>query len=191
MLETTEERASGLLFPLEEFYTQAGRQPPRILILDGEDVPQPYRQLLVHRNDMTPTLEAFHGGAIHLRLLGRRQDGDRLHREVALTLSETGVPVEFGAIVIHCDRFPPAAREEILGCYRPLGSILAGHRIGHSSRPQAFFEVDSDEIINDALGLNTLCKLYGRRNVLLDSQERILAEVIEILPPMAEPGGDK
>jgi chorismate-pyruvate lyase len=153
-------------------------------------MPQPYRGLLVHRNDMTPTLEAFHGGPIHLRLLGKRRDGDRLFREVVLTLSGSGLSVEFGAIVIHCDRFPHAAREEILGCHSPLGSILAVHGIGHSSRPQAFFAVDSEEVINESLGLNAPCKLYGRKNVLLDPHERVLAEVIEILPPMAEPGGD-
>ena len=186
MLEATDIRSSEGLFPLNEFYVRESRTPPTVNRLEGENVPQPYRNLLVHRNDMTPTLEAFHGEPIRLRLLDRRQDGDRLYREVALTLVESGVPVEFGAIVIHCDRFPPAAREEILGCSRPLGSILAVHGIDHFSRPQAFFEIISDEVMNAALRLDRPLRLYGRRNVLMDSEEQVLAEVVEILPPLQQ-----
>ena len=37
--------------------------------IEGARVPEPYRGLLVHEKDMTPTLEAFHGGDIHLRIL--------------------------------------------------------------------------------------------------------------------------
>ena len=33
--------------------------PPRVSILEGAGIPQPYRDLLVHRRDMTSTLERF------------------------------------------------------------------------------------------------------------------------------------
>jgi chorismate-pyruvate lyase len=131
---------------------------------------------------MTPTLEAFHGERIHLRVLGRWQEGDTYRREVALVLNGREQPVEFGAIVINLQHFPPAAREEILEGYRPLGTILATHNIERVSRPQAFLRVTSDDVMNEALQLDGTRVLYGRRNVLLDANGNVLADVVEILP---------
>src|SRR5438552_105801 len=111
---TPEHLTMDLLFPLEDFYTRDGLMLPNVSPLPGEEVPEPYRQLLVHNGDMTPTLEAFHGERIHLRVISRQLDGDTLRREVVLTLDDSDRPVEFGAILIHLQHFPPAAREAIL-----------------------------------------------------------------------------
>ena len=48
-------------YPLDEFYALAGRTLPAIEQVPGESVPEPYRQLLVHQDDMTPTLEKCYG----------------------------------------------------------------------------------------------------------------------------------
>jgi chorismate-pyruvate lyase len=176
-----------VLYPLDEFYSRAGLIVPRVTQIAGEDVPAPYRQLLVHERDMTPTLEAFHGERIHLRVIGRRRDGDFFSRLVVLTLSESMLPVEFGAIVIHLEHFPPAAREAILESRYPLGTILADHRIEHFSAPAAFIRVTSDPLIKGALDLAGHDPLYGRRNILAAPGEKLLAEVVEILPTMDEP----
>jgi chorismate-pyruvate lyase len=173
-----------LLYPLDAFYVRDGRPLPPVSGVAGEDVPEPYRQLLVHNGDMTPALEAFHGERIHLRLLSRRLDGDTLAREVVLTLDDSVRPVEFGAIVIHLRRFPPAAREEILESKTPLGTILRVHAIQHRSRPQAFLCVTSDDLMKEALQLDGPHALYGRRNVLLDPDDHPLADIVEILPPV-------
>src|SRR5437764_421413 len=84
-------------YPLDDFYARAGLPLPAIERIAGEDVPQPYRSLLVHERDMTPTLEEFHGGNIHLKILGRVQRADFYFREVALLLNGSDRPVEFGA----------------------------------------------------------------------------------------------
>jgi chorismate-pyruvate lyase len=175
---------TSVLYPLDEFYLRAGLPVPSYRPLRGEEVPEPYGRLLVHRRDMTPTLEAFHGERIHLRLLERRVQGEQLEREVVLTLDESARPVEFGAIVIHCDRFPEQAREVLLACRCPLGTILHDFRIEHSSSPQGYFEVTSDGLISSALELEGPHTLYGRRNVLSGGDGKPLAEVIEILPPL-------
>src|SRR5947209_1447873 len=132
-------REAALLYPLDRFYTAAGLALPPVHEVEGSDVPEPCRQLLVHDRDMTPTLEAFHGERIHLRVLARQLDGDAYARQVVLTLNGSARPVEFGAIVIHLQHFPPAAREQILEGRRPLGTILHDHRIAHQSRPLSFF----------------------------------------------------
>jgi chorismate-pyruvate lyase len=186
-----EELKSGpfvLVHPLDEFYAQMGLALPPLQQVDGEAVPRPYKQLLVHHDDMTPTLEKYHGREIHLRLLGRRRKGNGYFREVVLLLDGTDQPVEFGAIKIYLDRFGAEAQRQILEEQRPLGRILQECGVKHSSRPKAFLRLASDHFINDALQLTGANVLYGRRNTLFAPQERPLAEIVEILPPIAEGG---
>ena len=172
--------------PLDEFYAQMGLTLPPLQEVDGEAVPQPYRRLLVHNNDMTPTLKKFHERHIHLRLLGRRRKRDQYFREVVLLLDGSDEPVEFGAIMINLNLFTPEAREHILEEQRPLGHIMQECGVRHSSRPKAFLRLASDQFINQALQLSGAHVLYGRRNTLFDPQERALAEIVEILPPAQE-----
>ncbi len=178
----------ALAHPLDDFYAQMGLPLPPLQQVDGEAVPQPYKRLLVHHNDMTPTLEKFHGRDIHLRLLGRRRRGNGYFREVVLLLDGSDQPVEFGAIKIFLDRFAPEARRQILQEQRPLGHIMQECAIQHSSRPKAFLRLASDHFINQALRLTGANVLYGRRNTLFDPQDRPLAEIVEILPPVTEGG---
>ncbi len=174
----------ALAHPLDEFYALAGQPLPPFNGVDGEAVPEPYKTLLVHQDDMTPTLEKFHRCPIHLQVLGRRGKGDVYFREVILRLDGTNQPVEFGAIKINLALFPAAAREQIRREYLPLGHILAECNIPHTSRPSGFLRLASDKLINEVLGLTGANVLYGRRNTLFDPQQRPLAEIVEILPPV-------
>ena len=173
--------------PLDEFYARSGLAVPPLQQIDGEEVPEPYRRLLVHQQDMTSTLENYHQQAVRLRVLGREQQGDQYYREVVLELEGSGKPVEFGAIKIHLALFPPGAREEILKERWPLGHILKEFAIVYSSRPKAFLRIASDRLISKVLHLSGVHLLYGRRNTLLDSEDRPLAEIVEILPPERKP----
>src|SRR5687768_15427424 len=174
--------ALDVLFPLDLFYRSAGAELPHLRLVPGEDVPEPYRSLLVHQRDMTPTLEAFHGEKIHLRTLHRVQDGDAFCRLVVLTTDQSETPVEFGAIAIHLDEFPEEARELILGCLCPLGTILARYELRHLSAPRAYIEVEADTWMSSELRLQPGERVYGRRNVLSTPEGRVIADVVEILP---------
>jgi chorismate-pyruvate lyase len=171
---------------LGRFYERSGLSAPILRELKGEEVPQPYRALLVHSWDMTPTLERFYGQALRLRVLSRERQGDSYKREIILWLAEDTRPVEYGVIRIFLDRFPPAARQLVLEEQRPLGDILHGEAIPHLSWPQAFFRLKSDAHAGAALGVKHPGYLYGRRNVLLDGSRQLLAEVIEVLAPASK-----
>src|SRR5438067_1109299 len=95
---------------LEAFYGRRGLAVPPCQIIDGEQVPEPYRTLLVHENDMTPTLEQFHGASVHLRVLGRERRRNEYQREVVLQLEGSEQPVEFGVIRIDLGLFAPVVR---------------------------------------------------------------------------------
>jgi len=173
----------NLIYPLSEFYEQSGLSLPSVARVEGLDMPAPYRSLLVHDRDMTPTLENAYGRGIRLRVLQYRLRDNVVSRQVALVAQGSEKPVAFGAIKIDLKYFPQRARRLILERKQPLGTILRTQGIQHSSRPDVFVRVESDALINGALQLTGTHRLFGRRNVILDSEERILAQVVEILPP--------
>lgn len=177
-------RIAELLYPLTNFYTASGANLPEVEPIDGEQMPQPFRRLLVHRHDMTPTLEAFAGRSIRLRPLDVHKGEDALYRQVVLITEDDEQPLEFGAIKIHLGRFDDEPREKILACRCPLGTILRDYEIPHASRPTDFFRMTSDPVIASALGLKDGSDtLYGRHNILWGDKEQPLAEVVEVLPP--------
>ena len=175
--------ANSLVYPLSDFYRRNHHPLPPLEEVDGEAIPQPYKTLLVHRNDMTSTLEKFHQAKLHLRIVSRTQRGSEYFREVALQLEVTNKPVEFGAIRINLDLFPAGAQKQILGEHWPLGRILKEFNVKFSSEPRGFLRVASDRVINDVLRLTGAHILYGRRNTLSNGSGQSLAEIVEILPP--------
>ncbi len=170
-------------YPLDEFYAQAGLTLPPLQQIDGEAVPEPFKHLLVHLDDMTPTLEKFHKGTIHIQVLSSRRTQNAYFREVVLLLDGSNKPVEFGAIKINLELFPEKARQLILEEHLPLGHILGEHTIKHSSQPKAYFRVASDKRINAAFKLAGAHILFGRRNTHFNPQGLPMAEIVEILPP--------
>jgi chorismate-pyruvate lyase len=151
--------------------------------IEAEAVPEPFRTLLVHRTDMTSTLENFHKEKLRVEVLGCHTIGQEYFREVVLRLEKSGRRVEFGAIKILLDLFPADARQEILCERQPLGRILTESGVEFSSQPRGYVRIASDNFISRALDLIAPQFLYGRRNTLIDPWSRPLAEILEILPP--------
>lgn len=172
----------SVVHPLDEFYVRDGRALLSFASVNAAEMPEPYRTLLVHERDMTRTLEQFHGGPIHLRVLSSYHEGDAYWRESALELDGSNRSVEFGAIKIHLNRFPEPWRAQILAEHLPLGGILNASDLGYSSRPTAYLKFTPDEFITCALHLEGTGLLYGRQNTLRNAQGIVLAEIIEILP---------
>ena len=171
------------LFPLETF-CDADRHPiPDSEEIDGSEMPEPYRGLLVHDDDMTPTLERFHEAAIHLRLLDQRNDPPLYQREVVLLLDTTDRPVEYGAIRIHLDLLSEQARILVLEAELPMGTILATEHIAHQNHTASYLRLTSTPSIEAALNLPGQTTLYGRRNIIHRLAGKPIAEVLEILPP--------
>jgi chorismate-pyruvate lyase len=172
---------ASVLKPLADFYI--GRAMPEVRFINPGRMPKLYRQLLDHSSDMTSTLQRFHNEEIRVHVLESRRDDTCYEREVLLVTRDRRKTVEFGAIEILLERFPTAARREILRAEMPLGAILRSFRIEYKSKPRAFFEIDSDAVMNAALLLSHSVTLYGRCNEIKNSENHLLAEIVEILPP--------
>lgn len=179
------EQGGDVLCPLSDFYRDAARTLPAVEHLRAAQLPAPYRALLDHREDMTSTLTRFHKREIVLRALRLERQGDTLTRQVILLTQDSSRPVEFGAIVIHLNALPEAARADVLEGHKPLGGILQDHAVAYVSRPSAFFRIRADEMIASALEIALATPLYGRCNTLRTTRLRLIATVVEILPPLS------
>lgn len=168
--------------PLADCYAEAGLVLPAITRVDGAGIPEPYRPLLVHERDMTPTLERHHGERIHLRVLRSRRNGGHYHREVVLILDGSGRPVEFGANRVNLDLYPPGAQELILNEYVPVGTILSQFNIEHTCQPTDYFQIVTDDLISAELRVPPGTLLHGRCNTLRTPEGQPISQVVEILP---------
>jgi len=173
-----------VLFPLNRFYETEHLALPKTVLMTGADLPEPYRGMLDHDRDMTPTLETFFGEIIAIGIIHKGRQGDSYTREVVLFVEQTRQPVAYGSIDIHLENIDGAARTDILSGCLPFGSILHKHAIKHVSAPSAFFQIDSDEQTRKHFRLTAPTTLYGRRNRLSTPDGRTLADIVEILAPV-------
>ena len=170
---------------LSFFYSGRELDVPPIEIMEPHALPEPAHQLLAHTNDMTSTLEQFHRQPVQLRVLNRQRVGETYLREIRLQLARGGATVEYGVICIHLKHFTKAARRMILAEEQPFGRILHAQAVACQNRPQLFFRILSDAWLERMFGFSGPRWLCGRRNLLQDCERRLLAQVIEILPPQA------
>ena len=98
------------LLPFHFFYEKKGRELPDFTFIEGDQVPYPYRSLLVHENDMTPTLAAFHHSKLYLEVHEHEANDDFVMRLVTLHAAASEKPVEYGAIAIQLGGLPDEVR---------------------------------------------------------------------------------
>lgn len=174
--------ALSWLLPYHYFYEKDGLPLPDFRFLRGDEVPYPYRSLLVHTNDMTPTLAAFHHSRLYLEVHQHESNDAFVMRLVTLHAASSDAPVEYGAIAIQLGSLPPEVAAEVVAGRKPLGALLGEHGVEHRGSPVAYFSVPADERIARALNQKPGEILYGRCNQLLDGDGMVFADIVEILP---------
>lgn len=170
-----------LLFPLDTVYRRHGIEVPKVNVVQPDEVPYPYRTLLVHTNDMTLTLERHFGGPLTVRPLSTSLRGRWYTRRVLLAQSYSGKPVEMGAIRIDLQAFRPATRQTILANQVPLGRVLRDAGVDFQSRPKAFFSLTPNGEMLGVFWMREPRTLYGRRTEIFVDHRKI-GDVVEILP---------
>jgi hypothetical protein len=174
--------ALAWLMPFHYFYEKDGLRLPDFCFLKGDEVPYPYRSLLVHTNDMTPTLAAFHHSRLSLEVHEHESNDAFVMRLVTLHAVSDNAPVEYGAIAIQLGGLPSDVAAEVVAGRKPLGGLLGEYGVEHRGAPVAYFSVPADERIASALGQQPGEILYGRCNQLLDGDGMVFADIVEILP---------
>ncbi len=181
-IQVRPELALSWLMPLHFFYERRNLDLPPLEFIEGANMPEPDRSLLVHERDMTPTLAKFHGTPLSLEVLDKEFSDDYLLRLVILRRKDNLMPVECGAIGIHLEMFDPEPRQLIREGFVPLGAVLEQQKIPHYGSPRGYFRVCADEIVAHALGEDVDKMLYGRCNELSFPDGYAFADIVEILP---------
>ncbi|MFN3169036.1 MAG: hypothetical protein ACE37H_18470 [Phycisphaeraceae bacterium] len=184
-MSPTDSRAADILYPLSAFADDQADGVTCAGILEAEELPQPYRTLLAHDRDMTGTLETYFKQPMGLKVFSKHTDGDSLFRQVVLLGEDDQKPKEFGAIRIDLSAFDRETRAVVAACGVPLGRVLREHGVAYVSNPSAYLKVEPNALLCRALQTTT-GPLYGRKNELTTPDGRAIAQIVEILPPLAD-----
>jgi hypothetical protein len=170
-----------------ELQTLLGLFPPQDYLrawefVSGDQVPEPYRKLLVHEHHMTVTVEAHHGSLVDVRILDRRQDQSNYARKILLALHSTGKIVQFGLVRICLDVCGPEVRAAVVAGHTPLGRILINHNVLRRIEPTAFLRIVPGPAMMEWFGLSEPISTFGRLAYIhCDGQPAI--ELLEIVAP--------
>ena len=174
-------RGGGLIYPLDLVYERAGIGVPHVEAVQPEDIPLPYRTLLVHDSDMTLTLERHFGGRVMLRPLSTFTLRGSYFRRVLLVQEYAGQPVEMGAIRMDLDAFGDKIRRQIVRNEIPLGRILRDGRFKYESHVKAFLQVTPNPEMMGVFWMREPRTLYGRRTEIIRHGVKI-GDIVEVLP---------
>ena len=182
--DSRQDLGQTLLWPLSLFYTRFARQWPEITPLRAQHIPAPYKELLVHERNMTPTLEDFHHSRLHIERMNVLPGPGDTTREVILRTDTDHRPVEYGASRVFLSALTPRALDLINEGELPLGTVLNICDCRHTVEPSGFFKIKPTPFFRRIFGALPNVALYGRRNTLVALNGTPLAEVCEVLPPL-------
>ncbi len=169
------------LYPLNVVYRRAGVEMPEWRTVDPEEIPSPYRSMLVHDDDMTRTLERHYGGPVMLRALSTFASGAWYFRRVLLVQEYSGRPVEMGAIRMKLDAFGTTLKTQILKNEVPLGRLLVDSRFAYASRVKDYLALAPNPEMMGVFWMREPRTLYGRRTEILHGRSKI-GDIVEVLP---------
>lgn len=156
---------------------------PEYEMVQADEVPPPYRDLLVHEHHMTVTVEKYHGESIDVRILDRQHTKDLYARKILLTLHGSGRVVQFGIMKINLRYCSKQVRDEIVAGQTPLGRILIQHDVLRRIEPTAYLRVLPDPAMMKWFGLTHPARIYGRL-AIIHCDEQPAVELLEIVAPI-------
>jgi chorismate-pyruvate lyase len=151
-------------------------------VIAVDQIPQPYRNLLVHEHHMTVTVEAHHGSLVDVQVLERKRDGDSYARKILLAKQSDGRIVQFGLVLIWLNYCSPEVRAEIVAEKTPLGRILINHNVLRRIEPTDYLRVTPGPEMMQWFGLTTPVPAYGRL-ALIHCDGKPAIELVEIVTP--------
>jgi len=157
-------------------------QVPEFEVISSYDVPPPYRDLLVHDQHMTVTLERFHRRPVELRVLARRVEGGEYARMILLAIEGTDEIVEFGIFRMDLTTCNQEVQDEIVAGKTPLGRILIQHDVLRRIDPTAFFRIWPNDTLKEWFGISENQPVYGRLACIF-CNNLLAIELLEVVRP--------
>jgi hypothetical protein len=164
------------LFPLSEDVSSVAAVSP-------DEMPEPYRGLLVHKHHMTVTVEKHYGSPVTVSVLRSWRDGDIYSRKILLALANSARVVQFGVVRINLSFLSRAVKDEIVAEGTPLGRVLINHKVLRRIVPISHLRAVLGPDLAGRFGVPPGTTTYGRIGVIFtDNQPAI--EVLEVLAPI-------
>jgi len=148
-------------------------------------VPEPYRQMLVHDHHMTVTMEEYHGCAVDVHVLDRKQEGDTYCRKILLTKQGTDEAVQFGFVRFDFQYVTTAVRDEIEAEATPLGRVLINHNVFRDIDLGAILEITAGPALAKYLQMEAGGVTYGRLATIFCNRQPAV-DLLEVSAPLEE-----
>lgn len=149
-----------------------------------EEIPEPFRSLLVHDNHMTVTLEEHFHDRVVVRPYRVQQVGDLYGRKLDLLTEKTGQVIMTGAMLFNLSLVEPSVGEDIIAQKSPLGRILIEANILRRVSRGRFIHVEARDPLAQRFGLPEPKACYGRlATIFCDEQPAV--DLLEIVTPEA------
>jgi chorismate-pyruvate lyase len=155
---------------------------PLYEVISADEMPEPYRGLLVHEQHMTVTVEAFHGDLVDVHILDRWQSGDLYSRNILLRLQKTGRVVQFGIVRVDLSYLAPEVCAEIIAGKTPFGRILINHNVFRRIEPTTFLRLRPGPKLMAWFGMTVPGPVYGRL-AYIHCDEKPAVELLEVVAP--------
>lgn len=168
---------------IEVFWKRYGytASPPDYEIVDREQTPKLYHDLL-YRNDLiTPALEKFYEGKLETEVLAKRIERSSYQRKMKGYIKKSDqnkIPVIISYTNLDLKAFPPKAQLEILAGAKPLGKIVKDHQLNVKVICHYLIRINEwEDLSHEDLGN---LPAYGRRaTFFIDSKP--VVELIDVL----------
>jgi hypothetical protein len=179
VLETPSLDPSKEIRLLQAFFGESSA--PHFEGVSAEDVPQPFRQLLVHHNHMTATLEDYYQSPLRVVPYKVHRNGEVYGRKLDLLIPSNKV-VMTGIMLINFGFCGTEVRDEILAETKPLGRVLIEHNIMREVTATAFVRVPAEEPLLARFQLAKPKATYGRfATIVCDGHPAV--DLLEIVAP--------
>lgn len=145
--------------------------------------PEPYKQLLVHDQHMTVTMEEFHNSPVSVEVLEHVLAGDIYSRKILLHKTSDGQVVQFGIVRFDLRYVTPAVREEILSRETPLGRVLIKFNVLRHIDLGAILRIAPGPELQRCFSCSPEQTLYGRLATIF-CNEQPAVDLLEISAPL-------
>ncbi len=171
--------------PLDSLYASFADDRFRVRVepVEADGVPGPYRELLVHTQHMTVTVEAYFNDAVDVEVHEVARSGRQYARKITLRLRHGEKVVQFGVVAVDLDALDPEVAAGIVAGDTPLGRVLIEHDVLREVRPVQFFRVALPADLAGVMGVPAGSVTYGRLGVIT-ADGKPAVRVAEILTPI-------
>lgn len=145
-------------------------------------VPDPYRQMLVHDQHMTVTLERYYGRKVKVLPYRVHHQGDVYGRKLDLVTTPDETVVMTGIMLFNFTFCNDEVREEIISQRTPLGHILIAHGILRKITSETFLRISAHDPLVQRFHLEEPQDAYGRLATIF-CDEKPAVDLLEIVRP--------